>query len=88
MVHELKTEEAYFNAIASGEKNFELRKNDRGFLVGHELLLREYCQESQTYTGRTVRREISYLLSGAAAEKFGLKPGYCIMGLTELPAND
>ena len=84
MVHELKTWGAYFNAIASGEKTFELRKNDRDFLVGHELLLREYNQESQTYTGRTLRRKISYLLSGADAEKFGLKPGYCILGLKEI----
>ena len=28
MVHELKTREAYFKAIESGEKSFELRKND------------------------------------------------------------
>lgn len=88
MVHELKTWETYFNAVASGEKNFELRKNDRGFLVGHQLLLREYNAASQTFTGRTVRREISYLLHGPEAEKFGLKPGYCIMGLTELRVND
>jgi len=88
MVHELKIWGAYFNAIASGEKTFELRKNDRGFLVGHELLLREYCPKSQTYTGRILRRKISYLLSGADAEKFGLKPGYCIMGLKELRANN
>ena len=84
MVHELKTQEAYFKAIASGEKLFELRKNDRGFLVGHELLLREYNQYTQTYTGKTLRRKINYLLSGSEAEEFGLKPGYCIMGLKEI----
>ena len=84
MVHELKTWKAFFNAIASGEKTFELRKNDRGFLVGHELLLREYCPELQTYTGRTVRRKIGYLLGGSDAEKFGLQPGYCIMGLQQI----
>lgn len=88
MVHELKTWSKYFSLVKSGEKPFELRKNDSGFLVGHELLLREYRQESQTYIGRTVRREKSYLLSGSDAEKFGLKPGYCIMGLTELRLND
>ena len=84
MVHELKTFETFFNAMARGEKNFELRKNDRGFLVGHELLLREYSPESQIYTGRILRRKICYLLSGTDAEKFGLQPGYCIMGLKEV----
>ena len=84
MVHELKTWEEYFAAMASGEKNFELRKNDRDFLVGHELLLREYNQQTQSFTGRTLRRKISYLLSGIEAEEFGLKQGYCILGLREI----
>ena len=84
MVHELKTWEPWFAAMTSGEKCFELRKNDRGFMAGHELLLREYDPQSQTYSGRTLRRKISYVLSGSEAEAFGLKPGYCIMSLTEI----
>ena len=84
MVHELKTWSKYFNLVKSDEKPFELRKNDRGFLAGHELLLREYNPETQTFTGQTLHRRISYLLSGADAEQFGLKPGYCIMGLNEV----
>jgi hypothetical protein len=84
MVHELKTWEAYFNAVASGEKNFELRKNDRGFLVGHELLLREYSPDSKTYTGRTLRRKITFVLEGSEAGIFGLKPGFCILALKEV----
>jgi len=84
MVHELKTLEKYFNAMASGEKTFELRKNDRGFLVGHQLLLREYNPHSKSYTGRTLRLKINYVLAGSEAEQFGLKPGYCILGLTAI----
>ena len=84
MVHELKTWEEYFKAISSVEKDFELRKNDRGFLTGHELLLREYRQPTRSYTGRTLHRKISYLLSGKEAEEFGLKTGYCIMSLKEI----
>lgn len=84
MVHELKTWSIYFNLIKSGEKPFELRKNDRGFLVGHELLLREYDPLTQSYTGQTLRRKISYILQDPEAENFGLKPGYCIMALMEV----
>ncbi len=84
MVHELKTWETYFNALESGEKNFELRKNDRGFLVGHQLLLREYNQHTQNYTGRTLRRKITFVLEGSEAEIFGLKPGFCILALKEV----
>lgn len=84
MVHELKTWSHYFNLVKSGEKPFELRKNDRGFLAGHELLLREYNQHTQTYTGQTLRRKITCVLEGNEAEQFGLQPGYCIMGLAEI----
>ena len=84
MVHELKIGGDYFNLVKSGEKPFELRKNDRGFLAGHELLLREYNPHTQTYTGQTLRRKITYVLENNEAEEFGLKPGYCIMGLEEV----
>lgn len=70
--------------MASGEKKFELRLNDRGFLVGHELLLREYDPHTQAYTGQTLRRKITCVLQNNEAEEFGLKPGYCIMGLEEV----
>ncbi len=70
--------------VASGEKPFELRKNDRGFKAGHELLLREFNQHTQTYTGSTLRRKITFILQGSEAEGFGLKPGFCIMGLMEM----
>ncbi len=84
MVHELKTWEEYYRLVESGEKPFELRKNDRGFLVDHELLLREYNPNTQSYTGRKLRRKITYILQGSEAEIFGLKPGFCIMGLSEI----
>jgi len=84
MVHELKTWTEYFRLVESGKKPFELRKNDRGFLPGHLLLLREYDPQSQTYTGRTLRRKITYVLQGKEAEVFGLNPGFCVMGLAEI----
>jgi hypothetical protein len=84
MVHKLKTWSKYFSLVKSGEKPFELRKNDRGFLAGHELLLREYNPQTQTYTGQTLRRKITCVLEGSEAEEFGLKPGYCVMGLAEI----
>lgn len=81
MVHELKTWPEYFCLVKSGEKTFELRKNDRGFLVGHELLLREFDQHTQQYTGQTLRRKITYVLNSSEGKQFGLKQGYCVMGI-------
>ncbi len=81
MVHELKTWTEYFELVESGKKPFELRKNDRNFLPGHELLLREYDKKTEEYTGRTLKRRIIYVLKGVGSEYFGLKKGYCIMSL-------
>jgi hypothetical protein len=81
MIHELKTWPEYFQLMESGKKTFELRKNDRDFLPGHELLLKEYDNKSKQYTGRSLHFSITYVLQGLEAESFGLKKGYCIMGL-------
>lgn len=76
--HELKTWPAFFQAILDGDKNFEVRKNDRGFQKGDTLWLREYdtSRLGIPYTRREVRVEVTYVLSG-----FGLQDGYVVMGL-------
>ena len=83
MEHELKTWPEYFQLMVNGDKPFELRKNDRDFQVGHILLLREYDKDSKEYSGRMLHRKITYILKGDEAEAFGLKRGFCIMGLKQ-----
>lgn len=75
--HSLKTWPEYFNEIISGDKTFELRKNDRGFDEGDILKLCEYSPATG-YTGRECVKKVSYLMLGGA---FGLDSGYCIMSL-------
>lgn len=76
-VHELKILQKYYKHVLSGEKKFEIRKDDRDYDVGDIILLREWDGES--YTGRQVYKRITYILRDA--EKFGLKKGYCILSL-------
>ncbi len=45
MIHELKILPKYFNAVISGEKTFEIRKNDRPFHKGDLLALNEFDGE-------------------------------------------
>lgn len=40
--HDLKLQAEYWDAVASGEKCFEVRKDDRGFQRGDVLILRKY----------------------------------------------
>lgn len=72
--HTLKTETAYYQAVESGIKTFELRKNDRGFRVGDMVTLVEVVNGIPT--GRELDSfEISYVLEGDAAERYGLMQG-------------
>ena len=42
----------YFEHMLSGEAFWTVRKNDRDYRVADELLVREYSQVSDFYTGR------------------------------------
>ncbi len=78
MIHYLKTWPEYFAAVLSGEKPFELRKNDREFAKGDILVLQEYCPQTDLLTGRQVTQVVTYLLPGG---EFGIDPEYVVMGI-------
>lgn len=75
--HKLKCEIEYFQKVLSGDKNFELRFNDRNFQEGDQLILEEWDKENQQYTGYSTSRIVLYMLENA--EQFGLKKGFCLM---------
>lgn len=79
----------YFEAVASGRKAFEVRRDDRGFAEGDTLRLREweppmqwpstwnaYTYESY-YTGREISVHVTYLLR----DLDGLQDGYVVLGI-------
>jgi hypothetical protein len=61
MRHELKIWPDFFFAVEEGVKNFEIRKNDRDFKVGDEVLLMEYDPESKVFFGGEILGEITYV---------------------------
>lgn len=78
MEHELKTLPMFFEAILSGNKKFEVRKDDRDFSIGDTLLLREYAGEGE-YTGRKMRVNVNYILGGY---NWGIRQGFVVMSIT------
>lgn len=76
--HELKIDPAYFAAIQSGEKTFEVRFNDLGYPKGDLLELRER-RNGHYFTSRRFERRITYVHSG-----LGMKEGYVVLGLEKI----
>ncbi|MFM1599812.1 ASCH/PUA domain-containing protein [Streptococcus mutans] len=74
--HKIKLSHCFFDDVASGRKNFELRKNDRHYQVGDYLCLCEVKEAK--LTGRKVLVTIMYKLQGYT----GLSDDYCILGIT------
>lgn len=80
MTHNLKTWPEYYQRILTGEKTFEVRNNDRDFQTGDYLTLEEYDPKSNTYTGNSLAKKVSYILHGG---NFGLDSGVVVMALSD-----
>jgi len=79
MVHELKIAPIYFEAVRSGKKKFEVRKDDRNYQENDVLCLKEY--DNNAYTGNEYAVTVTYILRGECC-----KDGYCIMSI--MPDNN
>lgn len=75
VVHDLKVWPEYYRHLASGEKTYELRKNDRGYQTGHWLRLREWSRDDG-YSGREMLRLVTYVSRGS-----WLADGYVALAL-------
>lgn len=76
--HRLKLAKMFFDAVDTGKKSFELRKNDRNYQIGDILELHEMSDGEET--GRVTEKQVIYILEGFK----GLEEGYCILGLEEM----
>ncbi|MFG0317555.1 MAG: ASCH/PUA domain-containing protein [Planctomycetota bacterium JB042] len=74
--HDLKTWPEFFAAVEDLRKTFEVRRNDRDFREGDELLLREWDPETEAYSGRELLRRVSFVYDGA-----WIAEGYVVLGL-------
>ena len=87
--HYLKTWPEFYKEILSGNKTFEIRKNDRKFAAGDTLVLQEWDpilvdrdNPSSGYTGNDIRRRVDYVLT--SDKSAGLIAGYCVMTISLL----
>jgi len=88
VIHRLKCLPQYYDAVERGEKNFEVRRDDRGFQKGDQVVLMRTREEKHQQheveidaDGKpihTIQREIWYVLTGG---QFGIEPGFVVLGL-------
>jgi len=78
MTHHIKLNHHYADAVLSGQKNFEIRYNDRGYQRGDKIVF-TVINDDTTVMNHPLHREvflITYLIHG-----FGLEKGWCVFGI-------
>lgn len=81
---ELKAHPGPFANLLSNHKGYEIRKDDRAFMVGDVLRLREFDPnrsgygDHPKYTGREVERVVTYKSEGGS---WGLPVGLCVLSI-------
>ena len=81
MTHHLKLSHHYADAVMTGQKNFEIRYNDRGFQKGDKVSF-TVVDDSKITMSHPLNREtflITYLVHG-----FGLEKDWCVFGIRML----
>ena len=77
MRHHLKTIQPYFNQVCSGRKTIEIRFNDRNFKQDDRLVLEEYDQDLDSYSGEQVVVHVTNVLK----DFVGLNDGWVAMSI-------
>lgn len=88
-IHELKCWPQYFDAVVSGEKTFEVRRDDRGFQTGDVVELQRTYEDMSHAVKRDIngipsdyrRFKIGWILTGG---QLGIEPGYIVFSLEPL----
>ncbi len=74
-MHFLKSLPEYYHRVENGEKNFEIRKNDRDFQVGDAVVLQLWTPGA--FKGPQIMKVIGHIST------YEQQPGYCVFSLLE-----
>ena len=81
--HTIKILEDFADAVASGEKTFEIRENDRGYQKGDcvrfVVVDKSGVKVKHPLSGNKYAYEITYVING-----WGLKEGYVVFGIKKV----
>lgn len=80
ITHRIKLNPIYFDRIISGQKTFEVRKNDRDYQVGDRLSMYPYHGPGVKFSHpgmeeRNIEAEVTYIST------FEQQNSYCVLGI-------
>jgi len=80
-IHNLKILEEFADAVYDGEKNFEIRENDRGYQKGDLVEFKVIDKQGKEvdHCLNELQYKITYVLNG-----WGLKNNYVVFGIKEV----
>lgn len=83
--HNIKIQKEFADAIISGDKLFEIRKNDRGYQKGDHIIFRviDELGLSAKHEIDSIEYEITYVING-----WGLKNGFVVFGIKQIVEAD
>ena len=86
IIHELKLNSNFCDAVYSGRKSFEIRRNDRGFQTGDHIKFTPFVSgetdRSKMYPDHPIKTQeyiITYMLNG-----WGLQADFVVLGIKKL----
>lgn len=82
MTNNIKILRSFADAVLSGDKNFEVRENDRGYQKGDTVnftVIDKNGAHVNTHNLNFEFFEITYVLSG-----WGIKDGYVVFGIKRI----
>ena len=79
--HNIKLRVEFCDAVVSGEKSFEIRRNDRGYQQGDHIIFQAVERDGQQvypvpHPVNDLEFEITYVLNG-----YGLENGFVAFGI-------
>jgi len=87
-MHVVKSWPKFFDAILTGSRTHELRRNDRSYHVGDFLELHEFDPVSSLYSGRVCRVQVTSITSAeeqCAVSEEALHKDFCILSVQKRP---
>lgn len=86
VTHEIKIYKEYADAIISGKKTFEIRRNDRHYMLGDKVHFYEVLAGGRPFEHPITDKlyEITYILYENTLGFGGLKADWCVFSIKEV----